>query len=55
MNFNRASWWLLGIGGTAALGACSGSDSGELFGKANNSLVDPAAPPDAGDVAANGI
>ena len=51
MNFNRASWWLLGIGGTAALGACSGSDSGELFGKANNSLVDPAAPPDAGDVA----
>jgi spore coat protein A len=50
MNFNRAPWVLLGLGGTAALGACSGSESGDLFGKANNSLVDPAAPLDAGDV-----
>ena len=51
MNFNRAHWVLLSIGGTAVLGACSGSDGGDLFGKANNSLVDPAAPSDAGEVA----
>jgi FtsP/CotA-like multicopper oxidase with cupredoxin domain len=50
MNVNRAHWVLLGIGGTAVLGACSGSESGDLFGKANNSLVDPA-PSDTGEVA----
>ncbi|HEU4578003.1 MAG TPA: multicopper oxidase domain-containing protein [Polyangiaceae bacterium] len=50
IQLNRSPWLLLGLGGSAALAACSGSDRGELFGKANNSLVDPAVAQDAGDV-----